>query len=241
MTSEQDTDYYDHPDVVAAYEAARERGLCERERRAIDRHFDPEGRVLDLGCGAGRTSAVLTEEGYETVGLDISRPMLGLAAAADPEVSYVASDAARLPFGAESFPIVLFSHNGLDELRPESMRVQALREVYRVLVPGGHFAFSSHNILRRLLPLPPTRYWLGKLARFWWENLSEGNLGSPYKRIDDAATIHFTDPLSVVRLVRAVGFDVVELVGNGSSGSTLFGNCVFVVAQKPKRARISRQ
>lgn len=234
MASDQDTEYYDQPDVVATYEAARERGLRERERRAVERHFDPDGRVLDLGCGAGRTSAVLGEEGFETVGLDISRPMLGLAAERDPEVTYVAGDATRLPFAAETFPNVLFSHNGLDELRPESARVEGLREAYRVLEPGGCFAFSSHNLLRWLLPLPPTRYWLGKFARFWLRNVQDGTLGSRYKRIDDAATIHFTDPLSVVRLVRAVGFDVVELVGTGRPGSTLLGNSVFVVAEKPE-------
>lgn len=241
MASGQDTQYYDHPEVVATYEAARECGLYERERRAIDRHFDSSGRVLDLGCGAGRTSTVLTAEGYETVGLDTSRPMISIAAEADPDVTYVAGDASRLPFEDASFENVLFSYNGLDELRPESVRTEALREVYRVLEPGGCFAFSSHNILRRLLPLPPTRYWLGKLARFWLGNLREGTLGSSYKRIDDTPPVHFTDPLSLGRLLRAVGFDIVELVGKSEPGSTLFGNSVFVVTEKPDRARNRRQ
>lgn len=241
MATEQDTNFYEHPDVVASYEAAREHGLRERERRAIDRYFDPEGRVLDLGCGAGRTSAVLAAEGYETVGLDSSRPMLGLAAAADPEVSYVAGDAACLPFGDESFPSVLFSHNGLDELRPESARIAGLREIYRVLEPGGRFGFNSHNVLRWLLPLPPTRQWLEKVSRFWMRNAHEGLLGSADKRLAKGLPSYFSDPLSTVRLLRAVGFDVVELVGKESPGSTLFGNSVFIVARRPERARIRRQ
>ena len=235
MSDEQTTTYYDRPDVVETWYEARDRGFRERERRAIRDYFDPDERVLDLGCGAGRTSTALDAAGFDVVGLDISRPMLGLAAAEDPDVGYVAADASKLPFADESFPQVLFSYNGIDELRPESARVAALRETYRVLEPGGRFAFSSHNILRRLLPLPPTRYWLGKMATFWRWHLREGNLGSPYKSIDDAATIHVTDPLSLLRQVRAVGFDVVDVVGGSRPGSTFFGPCTFIVAERPDR------
>ncbi|GAB7095375.1 hypothetical protein JCM30237_25280 [Halolamina litorea] len=228
-------DYYDRADVVTTYAAAREEGLRRRERYAVDRYFDPHGRTLDLGCGTGRTSAVLAEEGFETVGLDSSRPMLAVAAAADPEVRYLAADAATLPFTDGSFSNVLFSYNGLDWLRPESARAAAIRETFRVLEPGGRFAFSSQNVLRWLLPLPPTRYWIGKLARFWRRNAGTLLAGSPYLTTEDGATAHFTDPLSLVRIVRAVGFEVVELVGNRTPGSAVVGNSTFVVASKPPR------
>lgn len=241
MPTEQDTAYYNHPDVVATYQAARDRGLRERECRAVDRYFDPDDRVLDLGCGAGRTSAVLAELGYDTVGLDISRSMVALGSEADPDVDYVVGDAARLPFGDETFPSVLFSHNGIDELRPASTRTAALREVFRVLTPGGRFAFSSHNLLRWLLPLPPTPYWLRKLRRFWGRNFRRGAFGSPYKYVDQSHPVHMRDPLSLVRLLRAVGFSIVALLGKSSPWSALLGNSVFVVAEKPDGSRFGCQ
>ena len=234
MGTGSNTDYYDRPEVVAAFYEARGRGLRERERRAVDAHFDPGGRLLDLGCGAGRTSAALAAEGFDVVGLDTSRPMLSLAADADPDVAYLVGDASALPFPDGSFPQVLFSYNGIDELRPESARVAALREAYRVLEPGGRFAFSSHNLFRWLLPVPPTRYWLTKMRRFWRRNARQGNLGGPYKTIDEGVTVHVGDPLSLLRRIRAVGFDVLDLVGTARPGSTLVGSCTFVVARKPK-------
>lgn len=227
-------DYYDRPAVVERFYEARDRGLRERERRAVDEYFEPGGRLLDLGCGAGRTSAALDAEGFDVVGLDTSRPMLSLAAESDPGVTYLVGDASELPIPAGSFPQVLFSYNGIDELRPESNRIAALREAYRVLEPGGRFAFSSHNLVRRLLPIPPTRYWLAKMARFWRRNARAGNLRSPYKSLAEGVTVHVSDPLSLLRQVRAVGFDVLDLVGTSRPGSTLFGPSTFVVAGKPK-------
>lgn len=41
----------------------------DRERTAVDR---AEGRVLDVGCGAGRVMAYLDRQGHETVGIDLS-------------------------------------------------------------------------------------------------------------------------------------------------------------------------
>ena len=40
--------------------AVKEIGLWESEKMMIKRYFNPEDRILDIGCGAGRTTIGLT-------------------------------------------------------------------------------------------------------------------------------------------------------------------------------------
>lgn len=104
------------------------------------------GRVLDVGCGAGRLSVELEQPGRLVVGLDISRPVLQVAAgrAAGP---WVQADATRLPFADASLDAVTTSM-GLAVVSPPS---ELLAEVARVLKPGGVFAAITPTVgpLRR--------------------------------------------------------------------------------------------
>ena len=55
-------------------------GLWESERTLMDRYAPRNGAVLDLGCGAGRTTFGVYEAGYRGVtGLDLSNTMIAAA------------------------------------------------------------------------------------------------------------------------------------------------------------------
>ncbi|HMO53339.1 MAG TPA: class I SAM-dependent methyltransferase, partial [Tepidiformaceae bacterium] len=45
----------------------------------LERTRESGGPVLELGCGNGRIALPLARAGFETTGMDISEPMLGLA------------------------------------------------------------------------------------------------------------------------------------------------------------------
>ena len=52
--------------------AVREIGLWESEKMMIRKYFNSEGQILDIGCGAGRTTIGLYKLGYHLVeGLDL--------------------------------------------------------------------------------------------------------------------------------------------------------------------------
>ncbi|SUD48260.1 Rebeccamycin O-methyltransferase [Nocardia otitidiscaviarum] len=113
-------------------------------------------RVLEIGCGSAPCSRWLAAHGAHPVGLDLSRGMLerGLAAmaAGGPRVPLVQAGAEELPFADASFDIAC-SAFGAVPFVADSARV--MREVARVLRPGGRWVFSVNHPMRWIFPDDP--------------------------------------------------------------------------------------
>ena len=105
--------------------------------------FHPGGRVLELGCGAGTYVRLLAKRGHPVVGLDYSLPSLHRAVTADAPGAgrYVAGEAYALPFAGESFQGLVCIGVFQALTRPE----EALREMLRVLAPGGRLLVETLN------------------------------------------------------------------------------------------------
>lgn len=105
-----------------------------------------DGQILDIGCGVGRTTSILLALSEDYVGVDYIPEMVVAARERFPGVRYEVGDARALKrFGAASFRLVFFSANGIDAVGRED-RGKVLREAYRIVQPGGFFAFSAHNL-----------------------------------------------------------------------------------------------
>ncbi|MDO8309989.1 MAG: class I SAM-dependent methyltransferase [Actinomycetota bacterium] len=72
----------------------------EGEARLIDAMAQPRSRVLDAGCGPGRTSGALCRRGHEVVGVDVDPVLIDAARADHPGPSYVVADLASLDLPA---------------------------------------------------------------------------------------------------------------------------------------------
>jgi len=107
---------------------------------------DIEGkRVLDLGCGSGENSFLLSKRGGQVVAVDISESLIALAkqrtvlnGGTDTPIEFLCASAHAIPVPDESFDVVfgaaILHHLDLD---------QTSREVFRVLKPGGRAIFKE--------------------------------------------------------------------------------------------------
>lgn len=98
----------------------------------------PEMRVLDLCCGSGQVTRFLVQRSSYVTGLDASPRSLRRAQQNVPEAEYVEGWAESMPFNNQQFDLVHTSV-ALHEMKSDQLR-QILREVHRVLKPGGIFA-----------------------------------------------------------------------------------------------------
>ena len=120
----------------------------------VRRYVKPDDRVLDIGCGPGGFLAVLSRLGGEVVGIDISTEFVSACRDTIERLGLrnaraLCAPAAELPFPDDSFDVVLL----IDVLHHMDAVEPALREVKRVLRPGGRVLVFEPNKLNPLLYL----------------------------------------------------------------------------------------
>lgn len=100
--------------------------------------------VLDAGCGAGHTALAFARVAQSVVAVDLSAEMLGVAQALAHErglenVTFRQGDVEALPAQDGEFDLVVSRYSAHHWPHPQ----QALREIRRVLKPGGRFILSD--------------------------------------------------------------------------------------------------
>lgn len=100
-------------------------------------------RALDLACGTGDLAFQLARRGARVAALDLTPPMLQIAARKDEggTIAWLAGDMARLPVANRAVTLVTAGYG----LRNVPDLDDALREIVRVLAPGGRFLSLDFN------------------------------------------------------------------------------------------------
>jgi SAM-dependent methyltransferase len=104
------------------------------------------GRVLELGCGAGRLTGYLAEISPQVEGLDVSDEMLAYARSRYPKARFRRGDIRDLSAEADGSRDVVVAGYNLPDILSDEDRGVLLDEVRRMLEPGGLFVFSTHNL-----------------------------------------------------------------------------------------------
>jgi SAM-dependent methyltransferase len=111
-------------------------------------------RVLEVGCGSASCSRWLASQGASPVGLDLSAGMLRHAAntATAHRVPLVQASADALPFAAGTFDIACSAFGAIPFVSDIGV---VLRELARVLRPGGRLVFAVTHPMRWIFPDDP--------------------------------------------------------------------------------------
>jgi SAM-dependent methyltransferase len=182
-----------------------------RRVKMLRRHLRPGMSVLELGCGIGHFTRELACSGANIVAIDISPELLEIARAncSAPNVRYEIQNACALSYPDAVFDSVVGS-SVLHHLEIE----EALREIYRVLKPGGAICFTEPNMLNPQIAIQKNVPWVKRklgdspdeTAFFRWplRRLLEVT-GYREVRIDPFDFLHPKTPVFLIDPLNAVG------------------------------------
>lgn len=153
---------YDSARLAAGYAFARpaiHQQIVQRVRQLLGVDA-PLARALDVGCGAGLSTAALDPMATVVVGVEPAWAMLAHRRAVAPRASFVSAAGERLPFPDGTFDLITAagSINYMD-------RDLFLAEVGRVLAPRGALIIYDFSAGRRLRGEPALEKWFAMFER----------------------------------------------------------------------------
>jgi len=113
----------------------------EGERQAISH---ARGSVLDIGCGAGRVMLYLREQGYATVGIDLSPGAVDVCRS-QGLVDTHAMSAENMKFEPNTFDTVLLFGNNFGILGEEPRIIKMLKDLHRITASDAIILAQSRD------------------------------------------------------------------------------------------------
>lgn len=174
---------YDQPDRGAFW--SRGEGVLDQMLDTVGLTIASSAEVLDIGCGVGRLTAALARRSRLVYGLDVSSEMLALARSYNaelPNVEWLQGDGHGLDNLADGSVDGCFSHVVFQHVPEPEITLGYVREIGRVLRPGGWALFQVSTDPRVHRPQQERRTRLRGLLRAdrryrqeraWWGSAVE--------------------------------------------------------------------
>ncbi|MDQ3485220.1 MAG: class I SAM-dependent methyltransferase [Actinomycetota bacterium] len=144
-------DLFEHPRLAAVYDALDPNRSDLDTYAAIVTELGAQ-RVLDVGCGTGTLALMLSERGFDVVGLDPAGASLDVARGKPgaERVRWVHGDATALPDDLEGrVDLAVMTGNVAQAIVDEQDWARTLTAIRHCLRPGGHLVFETRRPARR--------------------------------------------------------------------------------------------
>lgn len=205
-------------------EAAAAVGLVESNLGGID-----VKRALDLACGAGRHSRLLSERWW-TAGFDLSAALLARAKATDPAGFYVRGDMRALPFVDHGFDLVVNLFTSFGYFDNDAQHLRVLAEVARITRRGGKFVLdflNSDHVRGTLVPRESSnvggrsvevRREISTDDRFVVKTIASGGEGGAGDQTF-IERVRLFDRMDLETMLEESGFGVEQVLGDYAGGA----------------------
>jgi len=192
-------------------------GLWKSEKYVFEKYLKKDDRILDLGCGTGRTTFPLYKSGYkDIIGIDLTPEMIEEAKRLDKvygtNLLFEVGNAMKMKYENSQFDTIIFSFNGFMSIPNKENRNTALQEIYRVLRESGLFIFTTHDRNKENQFLS---FWEEEKNR-WLKGIQNpklyeyGDLITTSKNENRKIYIHIPSKNEIEELLDENGFEVIE-------------------------------
>jgi SAM-dependent methyltransferase len=137
-------------DMGADWEAIVNARDTRKEASFIEGNVSKKHFILDLCCGTGRHSIILSQRGFNVIGLDLSKNLLAIAKMrmmeAGVNLPLVRADMRYFPFQEDVFGAVISMFTSFGYLPSEAEDLKCLSEVSRTLKKNGRFLLDVASL-----------------------------------------------------------------------------------------------
>ena len=111
--------------------------------QTLKKHGINEGIVLDLGCGTGTLAKMLSDKGYDMIGVDSSEEMLSIAREKDENTLFLCQDISEFELYG-TVRAIISTCDTLNYILDEEELVNTFKLVNNYLEPDGIFVFDMN-------------------------------------------------------------------------------------------------
>lgn len=192
-------------------------------------------KILDLGCGNGRLFELFNDKKHiQYTGVDPSEKLVEIARKKYPTGNFEIGNGLDLKYAENSFDII-FSLAVMHHLPGKELRVQFLREAFKVLKHDGTMILTVWDLT--IDPKVKAKLFINKIKHFFGiSKLESGDLFYPYfigeknKKID--RYIHCFSLPEIKEISEKAGFSIIES-GYNHRGKRVVNRNIFLVLKKP--------